>query len=77
MKDKIKPFLGICSSKRDNSCSEADKFKAKAIELNSPLVKIYPVDLTHMEINKLLGVESEYTKEVNDFINLLIARSAH
>lgn len=64
---KIKPMFIICSTKRSDSCPQANAFSKKAIELNSKIT-VYPIDLKHSEVNSNLGLESKYTTDVENFM---------
>lgn len=64
------PILAVCSSRRRNSCEEANRFVAKATSLGSR-ASVLPEDLTHGEINQRLGTEGPYTEAVENFLNSL------
>jgi arylformamidase len=61
------PFLGVCSSRREDSCDQARAFTAQASRLGAR-ARVLPVDLSHGEINELLGKEPGYTAEVESFL---------
>ena len=61
------PVLAVCSSRRQESCGQADRFAAKANGLGGK-VRVLREDLTHMEINATLGDESDYTAQVDAFL---------
>ncbi len=72
LNDKLAaPLLAVCSSQRSNSCAQADAFAARAATLHGARVKVLPVDLSHGEINDLLGEPSAYTADVQAFIESL------
>lgn len=64
------PMLAVCSAQRDDSCPQARAFAAKAESLGGR-VAVLPVDLSHLEINDLLGSPGEYTERVNAFLRSL------
>lgn len=62
------PFLAVCSSTRqDHPCDQASQFvdKANGMQMRATLL---PQALSHGDINKLLGSDQPYTKEVDAFI---------
>jgi len=61
------PFLAVCSSRRADSCAQADRFVAKAKSLGIT-ASVLPEDLSHREINETLGETSAYTAAVDRFI---------
>lgn len=63
----IAPFLGVCSSRRADSCAQANAFAAKARQSGSR-VQVLPEDMTHGEINQELGQPSAYTAAVDGFL---------
>ena len=64
------PMLAVCSSRRRESCGQADRFAAKANGLDGH-VRVLREDLSHMEINATLGVASDYTTQVDAFMQSL------
>lgn len=64
------PVLLVCSSRRAISCPQARGFAARATSLGGR-AGVLPIDMTHEEINKLLGADSAYTSEVDAFIRSL------
>jgi arylformamidase len=65
------PMLAVCSSQRDDSCSQANRYADKARQLGGR-IEVLPVDLTHRAINETLGEESAYTRAVDGFIASLL-----
>lgn len=65
---KRMPLLAVCSTKRDDSCPQAENFLKKAASFGTKTLLIKE-NMTHKEINQLLGKELAYTKAVDDFIN--------
>jgi arylformamidase len=70
MQGRIVPFLAVCSSKREDSCPQAQRFVAKAASFGSS-AKMLPEDLTHEQINEQLGTASDYTDNVEAFMRAL------
>jgi acetyl esterase/lipase len=60
-------MLAVCSSRRQESCGQADRFAAKANGLGGK-VRVLREDLSHMEINATLGDASDYTAKVDAFL---------
>ena len=69
------PVLAVCSSQRQDSCPQADRFAAKAVSLGSR-ASVLPQDLSHMAINQTLGLPSAYTEAVDAFLQTLLKPSA-
>lgn len=67
---KTAPFLAVCSTRRDDACPQAGKFVEKATSL-SVNARVLKKDLSHREINDLLGREPIYTAEVEAFLSTL------
>ena len=63
-------MLAVCSSRRRESCVQADRFAAKANGLGGH-VRVLRADLSHMEINATLGAASDYTAQVDAFMQSL------
>lgn len=61
------PMLLVCSSRRRESCDQAEIFAKKAKGLGGD-VTVLPVDMSHGEINADLGLDSDYTKDVEAFL---------
>jgi len=61
------PMLAVCSSRRRESCAQADRFAAKANGLDAK-VRVLREDLSHGEINATLGAASDYTAQVDAFM---------
>jgi len=64
------PMLLVCSTRRRVSCPQARGFAARATSLGAR-VTVLPVDLSHEEINALLGSKSSYTTAVESFMHSL------
>ena len=67
------PMLAVCSSRRFDACPQARRLAQKAAGLDVR-VDVLPQDLSHEEINRTLGLRSDYTEQVNAFIARLVAR---
>jgi arylformamidase len=61
------PILAVCSSRRRESCPTSDRFVAKANGLGGK-ARVLREDLSHMEINATLGAPSDYTTQVDAFM---------
>lgn len=68
LKKKSFPFLIICSKKRKASCNQSKSFISKLKKLNT-YTKVLEIDLNHKNLNKKLGLNNEYTKEVDNFLS--------
>jgi len=64
------PMLVVCSTRRDDACPQAQPFASKATKLGGRVV-VFPVDMKHGEINKELGLPSDYTTTVETFMHSL------
>ncbi len=64
------PILVVCSTRRDDACPQAQPFASKAVKLGGRVV-VFPVDMKHGEINKELGLPSDYTTTVESFMRSL------
>lgn len=64
------PFLVICSKVRERESLNTLKFMLKARSLGV-LAEFLPEDLTHGEINSTLGLENDYTLDVEEFMSSL------
>jgi len=67
------PLLAVCSTKRDDSCSQAEKFLTKASSFGTKTL-LLKENMSHKEINQLLGVDATYTKAVDDFLKSVIVQ---
>ncbi|HVZ46652.1 MAG TPA: alpha/beta hydrolase [Ramlibacter sp.] len=65
------PLLAVCSSKRAAPCPEAESFKRRA-EALADRVDVMPRDLTHHDINALLGTPGDYTESVDRWISSIL-----
>jgi hypothetical protein len=60
-------MLLVCSTKRVVSCNQAKAFARRAQSLGGR-ADVLEVDMTHMEINRDLGLPSAYTSDVDAFV---------
>jgi arylformamidase len=66
----IPPFLAVCSTQREVSCSQAERFVKKATTLGAR-ANVAGENLSHRQINDLLGEPSAYTTVVESFLRSL------
>lgn len=64
------PLLAVCSSRRDDSTTQAHQFAEKAKSLGVK-VTVLEKDYSHKEINALLGQDKTYTAQVDLFLAAL------
>jgi acetyl esterase/lipase len=64
---KPAPMLLVCSTRRGDSCPQAESFAAKARQLGGRAT-VLPVDMKHGETNTDLGKASVYTDTVHAFM---------
>lgn len=64
------PMFLVCSTKRSDACPPTQTFASKVTELGGK-VTVLPVDMKHGELNKELGLPSDYTTTVEGFIHSL------
>jgi acetyl esterase/lipase len=64
---RIAPFLAVCSSRRNDSCPQAQVFVDKARSYGTQ-ARVLPENLSHGEINERLGGPSDYTAHVEAFM---------
>lgn len=67
------PMLAVCSSRRADSCAQAESLATKARAMGAR-VQVLPEDLSHMQINRELGKPSAYTNAVDWFVRGLDKR---
>lgn len=67
------PMLAVCSTQRKEACVQAHDFDAKANTLGVR-TQVLEQDLSHRDINLLLGERSSYTATVDAFIRSLAGR---
>lgn len=61
------PLLAVCSSRRGDSCPQASAFADKARALGGR-VDVLPLDLSHGDLNELLGTPGDYTEAVDAYL---------
>lgn len=61
------PMLLVCSTKREDSCPQAQSFATRGKALGRKM-SVLPVAMTHMEINNQLGATRDYTDSVESFM---------
>jgi acetyl esterase/lipase len=66
------PLLAVCSSRRQDSCPQAEGYAARANALGMR-VQVLPQNLSHREINQTLGQAGAYTSAVETFLASLDA----
>jgi len=64
------PVLGVCSTRRRDSCPQLTRFAAKAAPLGMR-VSVLKQNLSHRDINRDLGLAGSYTELVEAFIGTL------
>lgn len=62
-----KPMLAVCSTRRTDSCAQADALAQRAGQLGVR-VSVLPQDLSHRDINQTLGLPGAYTEAVEAFM---------
>ena len=61
------PMLFVCSSRRQDACPQGRAMVEKAKTLDVAMA-VLPQDLSHAEVNRELGLPSDYTKAVDAFV---------
>lgn len=64
------PLLSVCSTRRAESCQQAQQFAARAGQLGIR-AEVLPEDLSHGDINAQLGQPGAYTHAVERFLSSL------
>jgi arylformamidase len=64
------PMFLVCSTRRSDACPPTQTFASKATELGGK-VTVLPVDMKHGELNKELGLPSDYTATIEGFMRTL------
>lgn len=70
-----KPILLVCSTRRDESCKQADTMASRGTQFGVR-VQVLRQDLSHRDINQQLGLPGAYTDAVDAFIGSLGAPPA-
>ena len=61
------PMLFVCSSRRQDACPQGRAMADKARTLGVPMA-VLPEDLSHGEVNRNLGLPTDYTNTVDAFV---------
>ncbi len=69
--NKRMPLLAVCSTKRDEACPQSKSFLDKAKSFGTQTLLV-PEEMSHKDINLLLGEEPTYTKIVDDFLKSVL-----
>lgn len=64
------PMLLVCSTRRRDACPQAQAFQAKAAELGVAF-EVLPQALSHAQVNRELGLPSDYTVAVDRWLDAL------
>lgn len=64
------PLLAVCSTKRDDSCPQAENFLKKAASFGTKTV-LLKENMSHKEINEKLGKDIPYTQAIDQFLSSL------
>lgn len=75
MKQATPPILAVCSTQREDSCPQAERFVDKALSLGSQ-ASMLQQNLSHMDINQTLGQDGAYTEAVDAFLQTLLKPSS-
>lgn len=67
---KTVPLLLVCSSRRRDSCPQAEAFAGRA-KAEGGIATVLPMAMTHEQINVELGADAGYTKRVDAFLRTL------
>lgn len=68
------PMMLACSTRRpDDPCADARRFQAQAQAAGRDM-PVLPLDLTHADVNRTLGLPGAYTDAVDDFIAARLSR---
>lgn len=70
LRQGVAPVLAVCSTRRDDACTQAQAFVARAAQLGIR-AQWLGQDLSHGDINALLGLDNEYTRAVEAFMATL------
>jgi arylformamidase len=65
--DTTRPILAVCSTRRDDSCQQAERFVEKALSLGVT-ARVLKKNFSHRQINQSLGCDAPYTAEVESFM---------
>ncbi len=68
-----KPLLAVCSTRRADACPQAGRYAARASSLGMRVETLH-LDLSHADINEQLGLDTAYTRSVDDFVRAQLNR---
>ena len=63
-------MLLVCSTRRNDACPQARAFQAKAATLGVAM-EVLPQALSHRQLNRELGLPSDYTAAVDRWLDAL------
>ena len=66
----VPPIALVCSTRRGSSCTQADRFAARATALGMR-ASVLKENLSHADADSQLGADSAYTREVETFLGSL------
>jgi len=69
------PLLAVCSTKRDDSCPQAENFLKKAASFGTKTL-LLKEHMSHKEINEKLGQDIPYTQAIDQFLSSLSPTNA-
>ena len=61
------PILLVCSTRRSQSCPQADGFAAQLSSLGGT-AQVLPLPLSHRSVNEQLGLHPDYTDAIDSFL---------
>ncbi|MES5813538.1 alpha/beta hydrolase [Pseudoxanthomonas sp. Soil82] len=64
-------MLVVCSTRRNDACPQAQAFQARATTLGVA-VRVLPQALSHGQVNRELGLPSDYTAAVDRWLDALV-----
>jgi arylformamidase len=67
LSSKTAPILAVCSAERRISCAHNERFLDKAKSFGTR-TQLLPMPLNHMQINRELGEDNAYTRDVEAFM---------
>jgi acetyl esterase/lipase len=70
LKGKVSPFYLVCSENQENSCSQAEEF-SKKIKKFASSVEVKKMNISHGEVNEQLGLDNQYTRDIEGFLSKL------
>ncbi len=65
------PMLLVCGSQRANSCAQAEQFRTRVFtqypSADPATISVYPIEMSHGEINSTIGTPGPLTQRVDSF----------